>query len=232
MAFLNAANRTCTMSILTSPKPYAFTAPDIQRKLHEAQDRLRPLEASQGEVALDAELGVPGAQDRLTQLLERIAVEKASLAKLRLAHSAGLARDAEAERTHRAGLRKAQIAALRKHLEARDAAASAMAVAITEAVKQFKLVVERSRKAGDIVPICDQLPEGAISGFGQLKSLVGQEIYRLDGGDSMTGTLRSFPGAAVLDINTQGQPNTIEPLEDHLKRNSAYIIETITGRAG
>ena len=220
------------MSILASSKPYAPTAPDIHRKLQEAQNRLRPLEASQGEIALDAELGVGGAPARLTKVLEQIAAEKAVAARLRLAHSAALARDQEAERAQRAALRKAQIAALRKHLDSRDAAAEALSAAIAEAVKHFKTLVERSRKAGDIAPIGDPMPQGAISEFGELKTLVAQEIYRLDGGDALRGNRQSFPGAVCIDINHQGKPDAIEALADHLKRNSAYIIQTITGRAG
>jgi hypothetical protein len=216
------------MSILSTNNAYEPTAPAINWKLQDVLNRLKPLEASQAELALDAELGGAGAAERLTKLQADIAAEKATIGKLKLAHTAGLGRDQVAERAQRAALRKAQVAALRKHLEARDSAADALTVAIAEAVKQFKVLVERSRKGGDASPIGSEWPEGAITGIGQIQALVAQELYRIDGGDPMIGNRRSFPGAAVLHLDYQGKPHAIVPLADHLRANSKFILDTVT----
>ena len=207
-------------------------APDVEAKLREAQDALAALEARHGEVALDDLLGEDGAASRLSALVKQMDATRATVTTLQAALVAARERDAATERANRAALRKTQVAAVKSNLEKRDAAGSAFTIAAAEAVKQFRILVECSGKAHAANPLGGEWPAGGLHQLGELKQLCAQELFRLDAHDATYGNQKSFPGAAVADLDKVGQPDKIVPLADELKANSAYIIATLTGRSG
>jgi hypothetical protein len=208
----------------------AVKAPDVEAKLREAQDALAALEARHGEAALDDLLGEDGAASRLAALVKQMDAARGTVTTLRAALATARERDAAAERAARASLHKTQVAAVKSNLEKRDAAGEAFTIAAAEAIKQFRILVERSGKAHAANPIGGTWPDGALTHFSELKLAVQQELYRLDGHTDPMGDTQAFPGAAVHDYNKVGQSDKITPLADELKANSAYIIAKLTGR--
>lgn len=211
------------------PKP---AAPDIARKLQEAETQLPVLEAQHAQDALDSVTGIDGAGARLSATVEKIERLRERILTLCAAHKAAVERDAAEDRSCRAALQKTQIAAVRSHLAARDAAAEAFSAAQAEACKQFKIMQERSAKAVAACPVGFEWPGGSMCTFGDLSRAVAQEMYRL-GGDPMPPHKKSFPGAKLdfpLKANLKGEPHKVPPLADSLKEASARVIRVLTGR--
>jgi len=208
----------------------AGKAPDVEAKLNDALAALAALEEQHGEIALDDLLGEAGAAARLSALVKQMDATRATITTLRAALVAARERDAAAERAARASLHKTQLAAVKANLEKRDAAGEAFAIAAAEAVKQFRILIERSGKAHAANPLGGEWPAGGLHQLGELKRLCAQELFRLDAHDATYGNQKSFPGAAVSDLDKVGQPDKIVPLADELKANTAYIIATLTGR--
>jgi hypothetical protein len=130
------------------PKPLPpLQAPEIEQRLYHAQVRVSELCAQRRGTALDAETGDTSAAAQLENLNREIAAANDRVATLRAAHEAAVERDEATLRAQRAALQKTQLAAVRKHLEARNAAAVALTGALEEAAKQYRILLERSDKA-------------------------------------------------------------------------------------
>jgi len=227
---MSLIDRTATALRGAGKQSWAPVAPEIEAKLAEASARLQELEKQHGDVALEQVLGVPGGDAKLQKLVSEIATARQSVEKLRSAHAAALERDATSLRAERAALYKTQLNAVKANLAVSDSAAEALSQAATEAVKQFRIMVEKRAKAFAANPIGGEWPDGGIAHVNELKRLVAQELFRLDGRDTTFGDQHSFPGAAAQDHDKLGTPGEVDKLVDVLKQNSAYVISTLMGR--
>jgi hypothetical protein len=211
-------------------KPAQMQAPDVQRKLRAAEAELAELETQHGTAALDAIVGEAGASDRLEALNRNLARSRESVATLRAAHTAAVERDEETVRAQRTALHKAQLAAVRKHLDARDAAAEALSAAIAEATKQYHVLLERSAKAQAACPIGTTWPINSLCEHDPLRKALTHELFRLSA-TAGNHDGRAFPGAQLPGMEFQWQPAAIPALVDQVKHASRYVIAKLTGKS-
>jgi len=209
---------------------HPMQAPEVAAKLATAEGELSELEGQHGGVALDALAGVSGATERLAGINRQLATARERVATMKAAHKAALDRDEAAIRAQRAALQKTQIAAVRKHLEARDTAAVALSAAIVEATKQYHLLLDRSAKAQAACPIGTSWPGGTLCEPDPIRKLVEHELFRASaspgGHDS-----RDFPGAQLPGSEYEWQPAAVPPLADKIKAASQYVMTELTAKA-
>ena len=211
-------------------KPAQMQAPDVQRKLRAAEAELSELEAQHDAAALDAVIGEAGAEDRLATLNRDLTRARDHVAMLRGAHKAAIERDQAIIRAQRFALRRTQMAAMRAHLVARDAAAAALRAAIEEATKQYRALLDRSAKAIAACPIGMSWPLGTDCEADPIRRLVTHELFRLSATPGNRDG-RSLPGAELPSPQVEWQPQAITPLADKIKQGSDYAISILTGRA-
>jgi hypothetical protein len=219
------------MSIISNfaGKPKVVTAADIQNRLQAAQQELAAIEARHGDLALAAIGGADGAQTEFDAATAALTKARGTVATLSAAHKAAIERDEANLRRSRAALQKSQLAAVRSHLNARDAAADAIATAIAEMAKQWKLLLERSAKARNANPIGGKFPSGALCGVQELQTLVAYELHRACtdgnggevGGEELPGSLRFAEG---------WPPTAAPPLVEKLRAASLHVVAVLTGK--
>jgi len=205
-------------------------APEILRRLHSAEAELAELETQHGNAALDAIVGEAGASDRLNTLNRDLAKARDSVATLRAAHDAAVERDEATITAQRAAIRKTQMAAVRKHLEARDAAAVALSAAIEEATKQYHALLDRSAKAQAACPVGMTWPISTVCETDPIRKLVRNELFRLSAtAGNRDG--RAFPGAELPGSEYEWQPQKIVALADAIKQGSEFAMNKLAGKA-
>lgn len=200
-------------------------APDIAAQLATAENDLAALESQHGRAALDA---IAGSPDRLTALNGKLSETRERVSMLRAAHKAALERDEESIRAQRAALRKTQIAAMRKHLEMRDRAAAALSEAISEAAKQYHLLLDHSAKAQAACPIGMNWPQG--DEWNATRRYVVNEFFRVSASPGNQDG-RSLPGSEEPDARFTWQPDAIPPMAEKIKAASRFVLEKITGKS-
>lgn len=200
-------------------------APDIAAQLATAENDLAALESQHGRAALDA---IAGSPDRLTALNGKLSETRERVSMLRAAHKAALERDEETIRAQRAALRKTQIAAMRKHIEARDQHAVALAVAIAEMAKHYHGLLDRSEKAERACPIGSQWPQH--DGWAATKRYVINEFFRVSASPGNQDG-RSLPGSEEPDARFTWQPDAIPPLPERIAKASAGVLAIVTGKS-
>ncbi len=221
---------TILEAIRGKPGTKAAQAPEILRRLHAAEAELAELETQHGNAALDAIVGEAGASDRLNTLNRDLAKARDSVATLRAAHDAAVERDEATIAAQRAAIRKTQMAAVRKHLEARDAAAVALSAAIEEATKQYHALLDRSAKAQAACPVGMTWPVSTACGTDQIRGLVMNELYRASAtAGNRDG--RAFPGAEFPSRLFEHQPKAIPSLVDAIKQGGEFAITTLVSKA-
>jgi len=214
------------------PKPavlLAAQAPAIAEKLKAAEAELRDLEAQHGTAALDALVGEAGAQSRFDELERNLAKVRNNVGVLRAAHKAAVERDEATIVAQRTSLRKTQLNAMRKHLEARNAAAEKFSAAIAEAAAQYHAMIDRSAKAIAACPIGSTWPQGTLCEIDPLRRVVQHEIFRLSATPGNRDG-RTLPGAELPHVNVEWQPEAIKPLAERLKEASEFTVATLTGK--
>jgi hypothetical protein len=209
--------------------PKAPLPTDLKKELSIAEAQLAELESQHGAAALDAFAQEPGAQGRLDDLTRRLASGRERVQSLKAAHRTALEREATATLAQRAALQAAQRKAAIKHLQARDEAAGACGVALEEAAKQYRIVLERSEKAQAACPILMQWPDGSLCGLSDVRRLIAGEMYRVSATSSRDD--RALPGAHFPSLETEWNVTAIVPMADQMKAASAWIISKLTGNA-
>ena len=209
---------------------HTVQAPEVAAKLATAEAELSELEAQHGGAALDALSGGSGATERLAGINRQLAAARDSVTTLRAAHKAAVDRDAATIRAQRAALQKTQIAAVRKHLEARDAAAVTLSAAIAEAAKHYHVLLERSAKAMAACPIGTEWPGGTMCEHDPIRRLVEHELYRASASPGNRDG-RAFPGAQLPGMEYEWQPAAVPPLADKISAASRYVMTELTGKA-
>ena len=200
----------------------AITVTAIEAKLAKARQDVAGFQAEHGEAALAAVAGTAGAQNRLDGLRHALAQAQGEVSTLDAALIAAKERDAAALRKNRAALQKTQFAALRKHLEARDAAAEALVAAIAETARQWKILVERSAKAQAANPIGGIFPDGALTTEGALLEALELEIARAFAVERVEA---SYPGLRPIDA-----AELAPALMGKIKNASAHVVKAIASR--
>lgn len=203
-------------------------APDIANTLAAAEAELFELEAKHGNLALDAMAGEPDAASRLATLTRDLSSARENVATLKAAHKAAVDRDEANIRAQRAALRKTQIAAMRKHLDARDAAAIALSASIADAARHYRTLLDRSTKARSACPIGAIWPTATDCEPDPIRRLVQYELFRLSATEGNQDG-RALPGAMMLP-GYQWQPAAIPPLVDAIKRGSEHAIAELAGK--
>lgn len=203
-------------------------AVDIAAQLATAENDLRALESQHGSAALDAVARSPGGADRLTALNGKLSEARERVSMLRAAHKAALERDEAALAAQRAALQKTQIAAMRKHLEMRDRAAAALSEAISEAAKQYHLLLDHSAKAQAACPIGMNWPQG--DDWNGTRRYVVNEFFRVSASPGNQDG-RSLPGSEEPDARFTWQPDAIPPMAEKIKAASRFVLEKITGNS-
>jgi small-conductance mechanosensitive channel len=211
------------------PQP-PLQAPEIEQRLNHAQARVSELYAQRRGTALDAETGDTAAAAQLENLNREIAAANDRVATLRAAHEAAIERDEATLQAQRAALQRTQLAAVRKHLEARNAAAVALTAALDAAAKQFHILLERSDKAQAACPIGMTWPHGALCEADPLRNLVVAELYRLSATPGNKDG-HALPGAGFPSSEYEWQPATIPPMAERVGAASAYVLAKLTGKA-
>ena len=209
-------------------KPMAgatLKAADVAAQLATAENDLAALESEHGNAALDAIAGNP---DRLAALNGKLNEARERVSMLGAAHKAALERDEAVIQAQRAALRKTQIAAMQKHIEARNQHAVALAAAIAEAAKHYHGLLDRSEKAERACPIGSRWPQH--DGWAATKRFVINEFYRVSASPGNQDS-RALPGSEPSGADTQWNPAAIPPLADRIKAASAGVLETITGKS-
>lgn len=210
------------------PMP-ATQASAIVAKLQTAESELRALEAQHGDAALEAIGGEAGAQDRLETISAKLKGAREKISTLEAAHAAAVKRDEAMLDAQRTSLRKTQIAAMRKHLEARNAAAERFSAAMAEAAAQYRAMIDRSAKAMAACPIGSNWPQGTLCEIDPIRQLAQHEMFRLSATPGNRDG-RTLPGAALPSANVEWQPQVIKPLSETLKTASDFVIAKLTGK--
>lgn len=203
-------------------------AADIAAQLATAESNLVALEAEYGSIALDALAGTAGASDRLQELQRQLAETRERVSTLTAAHRAAVERDEATIRAQRTALQKTQIAAMRKHLELRDRAAAALSEAISEAAKQYHLLLDHSAKAQAACPIGMNWPQG--DEWNGTRRYVVNEFFRVSASPGNQDG-RSLPGSEEPDARFTWQPDAIPPMAEKIKAASRFVLEKITGKS-
>lgn len=215
------------MNIFT--KTAAPREAEIARQLSEAEDLLGALDLERGAVALEAMTGNASAEARLAEINRKLAPAKEHVETLRAARRAIVARDEANLREQRAAQRRIQINALRQHLGARDTAAEKLAGLLVEAVKQWRVLLDRSAKAQSACPIGSVWPVGGTEcGDLEIRRLVARELFRVsDDRDGGNGNPKAFPGAQSPSAQYLYQPEALPPMVDTIKAASAYVLNKL-----
>lgn len=213
------------LRVRAKPAP-AMQAPDIAARLEAARTDLAALEQKIGNAALDA---LAQGTD-LTSLQRELTAARERAAMLDAAHKAALARDEAEVVRQRAALQKTQLAAVRKHIEARDAAADDLSAAIGEAVKHYHTLLDRSAKAQAACPIGMIWPNSGLCEPDPIRKLVRYELSRASNNPGNRNA-RTFPGAELPGMEFDFQPAAIPSMTEQIKKASGYVIGTLTGKA-
>jgi hypothetical protein len=222
------------MSIIENLK--GRTAPKLSSKtvaadIEAANNELAELKGRHGAAALAVIEGVAGADKAMADLNARITVARERIATLQAAQRLVLQREEAEIAAQRASLHKTQIAALKKHLDARDAAVVAFVSAMEEATKHYHDLLDRSAKAKLIKPILSAWPEwDDICEPMVIRKLAAGEFFRLSAAPGDLGG-RALPGASFLSADYEHNPGAIPPMADAIKQSSAGIMAKITGKA-
>jgi hypothetical protein len=211
-------------------KTLAAQAPEVLRKLRAAEAELAELETQHGAAALDAIADEAGASDRLATLNRNLTNARDNVATLKAAHTAAVERDEMTLNVQRTAIRKTQMAAVRKHLEARDVAAAALTEAIAEATKQYHALLDRSAKAQAACPIGTKWPFDTVCEIDPIRRLVTDEIFRASAtAGNRDG--RAFPGAQLSNAKYEWQPRAIPSLVETVRQSSEYAMRQLIGKA-
>jgi hypothetical protein len=213
-------------------RPAAKLAPRgaILAELKIAEAEVARLEAQHGAAALDAFANETGAEKRLEDLNRQLATGRERANTLKAAHKAAAEREEAAILAQRAALQKTQRAACLKHLQARDAAADALSIAIADAAEHYHALLDLSAKAQAACPVLTQWPDGSLCDEGSIRRLVGGEMCRV----SVTAGNRdgrALPGSALPGTEFEWQPNAIAPMAEQVKAASAFLASRLKGEA-
>ncbi|HTV29279.1 MAG TPA: hypothetical protein VMF32_15965 [Xanthobacteraceae bacterium] len=211
-------------------KPPHLSAPEILRRRESAEAELIEADGALAQAALEALNGDPAANAKYQDAKKLVADLHEKVAIFTKAHAAAIANDQAQLESQRAGIRKAQRLAQRRHLDAVGKAVDAFCVAQAEAVRQYHLAVEHAGKAIAATPIGANFPEGTCITPTMLKREVGAELVRLSspglnlGGDPVL----LFPGMdGFCPAGFEDQPGNIEPLADRVRRDIGVVLDRI-----
>jgi hypothetical protein len=195
--------------------------PIVRRKLDEAQAALAAQEQKCAELGVDVAMGEIDPSVLTTERKVLYGLRQ-DVEQLQAAAKVAEQRDKTTLEAQRQSIRKTQLAAARKHLQARDAAAAALSAALTEASKQYRLLVEHSAQAQAAKPIgLNQWP-------GAIARLVAAEMYRVSADVVGVGIRNVLPGAAAPDIMHKHNPQGVAPLAETISKTSAGVAARLT----
>lgn len=214
------------LETLRAKAPQSPTLADVAARLHEAERELADVEARHGLAALEAFQ----SPDTLAGIQRDLMAARDRVELLRAAHKAAINREEQETRRQRAALQKAQVAAVRKHLEARNKAASALVQRIEDVAALYRTLLEASAKAQAACPVGIAWPGGSLCADGELRGLVQAEFYRASAqpGDK---DRRALPGSQSPHVNLSHDPKAIPAMDQAVVDASAFVLATLTGKA-
>ncbi len=199
-------------------------------ELAEAETELARLEAEHADAAVEALGDSPAAKQRLAGVQAQLATERPRVAPLRAAYRAAVESDEATIVIRRAALQRTQLAAVRKHIQARAAAAVALSEAITKVAEHYHVLLERSAKAQAACPVGMSWPNGALCDAESVRELVSFELFRLSASPGNRDD-HALPGATLPGLEYEYQPSAIPPMSEQFAQASANIIAALTRRA-
>jgi hypothetical protein len=206
-------------------------APSVQAKIDDATARLRALQTEIPSASLDAVTEQEGAGDRLARLQSQLAVVDAELATLR--HALGQAEQVDKRKwqQQKAAIHRSAWLAVKKHLEARDAAAQTMSVAIENAVQAFRDMIEAADKAMRAgAPLASQnlQTSGHKLAVSEIYRATATELRRLgEEWPKQPNSPAAFPTDRQAGIPLRSDIQV--PLADELRRHSADLLAELDG---
>ena len=208
--------------------PSGITTPQIAEKLKAAESELGSLHAQHPTLALDAMTGDAGSVKALADLQAKVTATSITVATLKAALRASEGKDHKEVMKRRESFRQAQIAQVKKHLDARTDAAVALSASISESAKHWKLMLEHGRMARSVSP--EVWPsQDDYESVGGLRKAVQHQIHKL-GADPQMKT--SLPGGQCSTLDFLQNPAGERDLVDLLKKNSASVLAALTGKIG
>jgi hypothetical protein len=202
--------------------------PIVRRKLDEAQAALAAQEQKCAELGVDVAMGEIDPSVLTTERKVLYGLRQ-DVEQLQAAAKVAEQRDKTTLEAQRQSIRKTQLAAARKHLQARDAAAAALSAALTEASKQYRLLVEHSAQAQAAKPIgLNQWPGAEEFKPSAIARLVAAEMYRVSADVVGVGIRNVLPGAAAPDIMHKHNPQGVAPLAETISKTSAGVAARLT----
>jgi hypothetical protein len=208
-------------------KPAQMTAPTVAQKLRTAEMQLEAQEAKCAQLAYEVAIGEV-SETALTSENSLLPGLRQQVEQLRAALAIAERHDEKTVAAQRVSIRKTQLAAVRKHLEARNAAAVALSEAIAEAAKQYRELVARTEKAIAATPIGSEWPSRREYSSFILRRLVSNEVFRLSATAGDKDNL-SLPGSEAPDIQHKWAPDKVTPLADKIADQSKFALAHLTG---
>jgi hypothetical protein len=207
-------------------------APSVQAKIDDATARIRAIQQDIPAASLDAVQEVEGAADRLAGLQSQLAAVGAELATLQ--HAFGEAEQVDKRKwaQQRAAIHRSSWLAVKKHLEARDAAAQTMSVSIENAVQAYREMVEaadKAMRAGQVLASQNLATSGHRLAQSELYKAASFELFRLgtpwpvQPGDRT----KVFPFDKSVTSQIRGEAG--RPLAEELRQRSADLLAELDG---
>jgi len=207
---------------------------ELRKRIIDQNALVQQLDAKLAQASLEWACGAQGGSQTLDQLDAQLTMARRELRALEAAHTLAAEQEKLRERAELAALHVTQVNAVTSHLRARDRAAEALSKAIGEAAAAFETLHEKSAKAYAASPGGPiNWPKGSKVGFGELRALVEQELFRLGHGartNNGTGFGLRFPGGAVNDLRFVNSPEAIPSLVDELHSATEFTIATLKGK--
>jgi hypothetical protein len=229
--FHDPTQKENTMSVIDRLKPgprpiTPLQAPEIEERIAAAEREFADVERTHGEAALDAVAGDEAAIARLNDVVAQMARTRDKITMLHAAHRAAIQRDEATVKAQRVALRKTQLASVKKHLDARDEAATALCKALEDAAKQFHLLLDRSEKAKEACPIDLEWPYDSFCEPMPIREAVVHELFRISASPGDQDS-RALPGAQPTNFDYEWQPKAIAPMAPTIHKASAQTLAAL-----
>src|ERR1700676_2089516 len=164
---------------------------DLRLKLDRAKEALEGFEAEYSSAALDATIGVQGAENRLAGLENETAAAARLVKTLSAAIKEAGERDAAKLKAAKLAMQKTQTRTATAHLGTRDKAAEAFAASLLETLRQDKELIDHSAAVVESNPISLHGPPKPCPGGscveGELQRLVELEVCRASAAVGISG---------------------------------------------
>jgi hypothetical protein len=207
-------------------------APSVQAKIDDATARIRAIQQEIPAASLDAVTEVEGAADRLARLQSHLAAVGDELATLQHAFGEAEKQDRRKWQQQRAAIHRSSWLAVKRHLDARDAAAQTMSVAIENAVQAYRDMLDHADKAmraGAALASTDLQTAGHRLAPSELYKAASLELFRLGTPWPVQPGDRNKAFPFDKGVTSQIRSEAGRPLAEELRQRSADLLAELDG---